>query len=89
MEYRLKFSHEFFIAIITVFKLSSKQSRLEELYKQLKDDIARRKVQLIDSARYHAFVRQIDGLDRWLSEKLEITKQENYGRYELSNKTAN
>ncbi|VDK88570.1 unnamed protein product, partial [Litomosoides sigmodontis] len=60
--------------------LSSKQSKLEELYKQLRDDIARRKVQLIDSARYHAFVRQIDGLDQWLSEKLEITKQENYGR---------
>ncbi|VIO98093.1 probable spectrin beta chain, putative [Brugia malayi] len=60
--------------------LSSKQTKLEELYKQLRDDIARRKVQLVDSARYHAFVRQVDGLDRWLSEKLEITKQENYGR---------
>ncbi|VDK61916.1 unnamed protein product [Onchocerca ochengi] len=60
--------------------LSSKQSKLEGLYKQLRDDIARRKIQLVDSARYHAFVRQIDGLDRWLLEKLEITKQENYGR---------
>ncbi|VBB25988.1 unnamed protein product, partial [Acanthocheilonema viteae] len=60
--------------------LSSKQSKLEELYKQLNDDIIRRKVQLVDSARYHAFVCQVDGLDRWLSEKLEITKQENYGR---------
>ncbi|EJD74610.1 beta chain spectrin [Loa loa] len=60
--------------------LSSKQTKLEELYKQLSDDIARRKIQLVDSARYHAFVRQVDGLDRWLSEKLEITKQENYGR---------
>lgn len=40
----------------------------------------------MDSARYHAFVRQVDGLDRWLSEKLEITKQENYGGYKSSNK---
>uniref|UniRef100_A0A915PUP8 Spectrin beta chain n=1 Tax=Setaria digitata TaxID=48799 RepID=A0A915PUP8_9BILA len=60
--------------------LSSKQIKLEELYKQLRDDISKRKVQLVDSARYHSFVRQVDGLDRWLSEKLEITKQENYGR---------
>ncbi|VDM96556.1 unnamed protein product [Thelazia callipaeda] len=61
-------------------QLSSKQSRLEDLYKQLKDNCAKRRVQLIDSARYHSFVRQVDSLDQWLSEKLEVTKHENYGR---------
>lgn len=54
------------------------------MYKQLTEDIARRKIHLVDSAKYHAFVRQVDDLDQSLSEKLELTKQENYGMYNFA-----
>uniref|UniRef100_F1KPH2 Spectrin beta chain n=1 Tax=Ascaris suum TaxID=6253 RepID=F1KPH2_ASCSU len=60
--------------------LTSKQIKLEKLYKDLKEECAHRRVLLVDASRYHAFVRQIDDLARWLGEKFEHTKQENYGR---------
>lgn len=54
--------------------------KLEELYKELKTNCARRKIQLTDAIKYHAFVQQIENLDKWLQEKLEITKLDNYGK---------
>ncbi|VDM44604.1 unnamed protein product [Toxocara canis] len=60
--------------------LTAKQIKLEKLYKDLKSECARRRVQLVDASRYHAFVRQTDDLAHWLGEKFELTKLENYGR---------
>uniref|UniRef100_A0A158QA40 Spectrin beta chain n=1 Tax=Enterobius vermicularis TaxID=51028 RepID=A0A158QA40_ENTVE len=60
--------------------LTAKKVKLEELYKELKTNCARRKIQLTDAIKYHAFVQQIENLDKWLQEKLEITKLDNYGR---------
>ena len=62
------------------FQLTAKQIRLEELYKGLMNECARRKVQLGDASRYHAFVHQIDDLFTWLHGKLVVTKQDNSGQ---------
>ncbi|MFH4980275.1 hypothetical protein AB6A40_006984 [Gnathostoma spinigerum] len=63
-----------------VFQLTSKQMKLEQMYKELRDACSKRRIQLVDDIRYHSFVRQVDDLSQWLEEKAEIAKQDNYGR---------
>lgn len=64
---------------IHFLQLTAKQVKLRQLYDELRTRCAQRRIQIVNVSRYCGFVRQIDDLYHWLNERLEITKQENYG----------
>ncbi|KAI1720497.1 spectrin repeat domain-containing protein [Ditylenchus destructor] len=60
-------------------QLTSRQTKLEDLFETLVRECRRRRSQLIDASRYYSFVRQVDDLIAWLKEKKQTAENEFYG----------
>ncbi|KJH48207.1 spectrin repeat-containing domain protein [Dictyocaulus viviparus] len=75
-------SAEGYLRRLTVLdkEVAARQAKLETIYAELVKECNRRRTQLVDAARYHRFVRQVDDLSDWLRDKEHLASSEDYGR---------
>ncbi|KAI6229996.1 Spectrin repeat-containing domain protein [Aphelenchoides fujianensis] len=59
--------------------LTTRQANLEHLFEDLQIKWQRRRAQLLDASRYYNFVRQVNDLTTWLSEKERLALCDDYG----------